>query len=77
MTSLEPLEANIQPIVFEAPPKSVLESRLERDTKGLVPEKVFKPEGEVINLSELLFEIYNPFHHVKLRDCFPRRKCSK
>ena len=61
VTFLESLEANIQPIVFEVPPKSVLESRLARDTKGLVPEKVFKSAEGVINLSELLFELYNPF----------------
>ena len=33
-TFLESLEANIIPVVFEVPPKIVLESRIARDTKG-------------------------------------------
>ena len=57
---LEALEANIIPVVFEAPPKEMIESRMKTDNKGLDLEHVWKEAQGIYDLGELLFSVYNP-----------------
>ena len=60
LSFLEALEANIIPVVFEAPPKEMIESRMKTDNKGLDLEQVWKEAQGIYDLGELLFSVYNP-----------------
>ena len=55
VTFLEALEANIIPVVFEPPPKEVIEYRMIGDKKGLTLDVVNQKAQNVYDLSELLF----------------------
>ena len=60
LSFLEALEANIIPVVFEAPPKCMIESRIKTDNKGLDLEHVWEEAQGIYDLGELLFSVYNP-----------------
>ena len=68
---LEALEANIIPVVFEAPPKKMIESRMKTDNKGLDLEHVWKEAQGIYDLGELLFSVYNPifYKQPKFEEC--------
>ena len=63
VTFLEALEANIIPVVFEPPPKEVIEYRMIGDKKGLTLDVVNQKAQSVYDLSELLFSVYNPIFY--------------
>ena len=60
---LEALEANIIPVVLEAPPKDMIELRMKDDHKGLDLEQVWKEALGIYDLGELLFSVYNPIFY--------------
>ena len=62
---LTTLEANIVPVVFEAPERCVIDKRLERDRKGLKAEDIYNAANTVYDWTGLLFSVHKVGVEVK------------